>query len=364
MQYILGESQLEKQPRIAVIARADLTGLGIQSRNWVRLLNPDKVVVINSTPFNHNEQHYEWYKDRNVYHINGFIDNTQIPQILNDVEVILTFEIPYNYLLFSSAKSSGVKTILQNNWEFTDYLQQPFLPKPDILVNHSYWHIDEQKHKWPDITEYCPTPIFIEDYDDIMLQNIDRYSVKRRFLHIAGRKTYEDRNGTKSLLEAVKLIPAEYDFELVIKTQTVDVGDFKDQRVTINSDSPVDEKELYRGFDAVIMPRRYGGACMPMTEALAAGLPVIMPDIDPNNKILPSDWLVPADKTGSFMARIEIAIYNTDIRALAQKIIQLVTESEDSMIARKIRAREIACNEYSSETVKEKWTLLLAKLGL
>ena len=349
---------------LCIIARADLTGLGVQSRHWVRLLNPQRIVEINSTIFNHNEQHLEWYSGRGGYTINGFIKSNEIIPILNGMDVLLTFEIPYSYELIRVARTRGVKTVIQNNWEFTDYLKQPDLPLPDLLVNHSLWHLEDQKKLWPDITDYCPTPVFIEDYENIMLHNMDRDLTKRRFLHIAGRRTYEDRNGTNDLVEAMKLIPKEYDFELVIKTQTADVSNLNDPRITIDRSKPLDEKELYRDFDAMIMPRRYGGACLPMNEALASGMPVIMTDMDPNNKILPKDWLVQAKHAGSFMTRTMIDLYSVDHNALCDKIIDFVTKKEDNILSDKIRAREIACDEYSSVAVKEKWAGLLNKLGV
>lgn len=355
-----------KSGRLGIIARADLTGLGVQSRNWVRLLNPHKIIVINSKPFNKNEQNFDWYAGRrNAFRVDGFIKQHEINAILNDIDILLTFEVPYSYELLRVARNRGIKTIIQNNWEFTDYLQNPTLPLPDLLVNHSYWHLDEQKQKWPQITEYCATPVFIEDYDNIMLHNMDRNEERRRYLHIAGRHTYEDRNGTKDLLAAMKLIPKGiYDFDLVIKTQTSHVDEIDDDRVIIDTTMPVDEKELYRDFDAVIMPRKYGGACLPMTEALAAGLPVIMTDVEPNNKVLLNEWLVEANKVGSFMARTEIDINQVNHKALASKIIEFDNLPMADVTGHKIRAREIAVKEYSSEAIKEKWDLLMLKLGV
>lgn len=349
--------------RLGIIVRSDLTGLGIQSRNWVRLLKPDKVILIDSSPFNRNEQHPEWYEDYNVMPIHGFIQASQINQVLDGIDILLTFEIPYSYELIKAAKARGVKTIIQNNWEFTDYLQNPALPFPDLLVNHSYWNLDKQKELWPQISEYCATPLFLEEYDSITLQNFERKG-KRRFLHIAGRRTYEDRNGTEDLLEAVKRISPEVDFELVIKTQTTELPEIRDSRIVIDRSAPLDEKELYRGFDGLIMPRRYGGACLPMNEALAAGLPVIMTNIDPNNKVLPKEWLVKAREKTQFMARTTIIVYESDRQELANKITEWAQDDEGEDIVRKIRARKIAEEEYSSQAILKKWALLLEKLGV
>lgn len=349
--------------RVGIIARADLTGLGVQSRNWVRLLKPHKVIVINSQPFNGNEQHFEWYKDYNAYQVNGFIKPEEISRILDDIDVLLTFEIPYNYQLFASARARGIKTVLQNNWEFTDYLQQKHLPLPDLLVNHSYWHLDDQEALWPDITEYCPTPLFIRDFNDNSKQNHSR-SGTRRFLHIAGRETHEDRNGTKDLLEAVKLIPKHIPFELVIKTQTTPVEPINDPRITIDTSSPVDERDLYYDFDFMVLPRRYAGACLPMNEALASSLPVIMTNVDPNNKILPDYWLVAAEKKTSFMARTVVDVYSADHGQLAEKIAKLAMMDDAFVSGQKTQARLIAKQEFSSDAVYRKWDKYMRKLGL
>lgn len=349
--------------KLCIIARADTTGLGIQSRNWVRLLDPYKVVVIDSRPFNGNAQHFEWYAARkNSFIVNGFIKPNEIDAILNDVDILLTFELPYNYSLIAAARARGIKTIIQNNWEFTDYLNQPNLPLPDLLVNHSYWHLDEQKQKWPEITDYCPTPLFIEDFSDVREHNLNRNKDKVRFLHIAGRQTYKDRNGTEDLLAAVKLIPRDIDFELVIKTQTTDIPAIDDPRVVIDRSIVEDERELYRDFDTMIMPRRYAGGCLPMNEALASGLPVIMTDIDPNNKILPSYWLVKAEKTDSFMARAEIDVFTSDLNDLAARIAQFAVMDSTLLDGYKQSAVGIAQKEYSGEAVMKKWKTLVEKL--
>lgn len=130
----------------------------------------------------------------------------------------------------------------------------------------------------------------------------------------------------------------------------------------IDREEPADERELYRWYDAMILPRRYAGACLPMNEALAAGLPVIMTDTDPNNKILPPYWLVPAEKKTEFMARTMIDVYSADHTALAGRIAQFAVLGDELRIGYKDSARKIAKDQYSYEVIKHKWDLLLAKL--
>ena len=56
-------------------------------------------------------------------------------------------------------------------------------------------------------------------------------------------------------------------------------------------------------------------------------MPVIMPNISPNNIWLPKEWLVPAAKTGSFLAKKRIDIYEADLVSLATKIDQFCNAS-------------------------------------
>ena len=48
--------------RLGIIARADKTGLGNQTKELVDMLKPDKVLLIDSSHFNGNKQYPEWYE--------------------------------------------------------------------------------------------------------------------------------------------------------------------------------------------------------------------------------------------------------------------------------------------------------------
>ena len=49
--------------RLGIIARSDNTGLGNQTRSLVNMLKPTKILLIDSRPFNQNQQHPEWYSE-------------------------------------------------------------------------------------------------------------------------------------------------------------------------------------------------------------------------------------------------------------------------------------------------------------
>jgi glycosyltransferase involved in cell wall biosynthesis len=103
-----------------------------------------------------------------------------------------------------------------------------------------------------------------------------------------------------------------------------------------------DRAELYASFDVLILPRRYGGLCLPMSEALASGLPVIMSNTSPNDAILPADWLVPGAFNGGFTSRVAIQYFNVNIAVLAQKLDEWATMPDEMLDQHKARALELS----------------------
>lgn len=81
--------------------------------------------------------------------------------------------------------------------------------------------------------------------------------------------------------------------------------------VVIDDSAPANYWESYQGVDAVILPRRYGGLCLPANEALGMKIPILMPNIDPNDRWLPSEWLVPAKQSGEFRAANPVMVHRT-----------------------------------------------------
>ena len=87
--------------KIGIVARADNTGLGNQTRELVRMLNPHKILLINSYYFNRNTQNKDWYKDYNCIETEGFASNEEVAEFLrripeaanNDVLIIANTEV-------------------------------------------------------------------------------------------------------------------------------------------------------------------------------------------------------------------------------------------------------------------------------
>jgi glycosyltransferase involved in cell wall biosynthesis len=268
---------------------------------------------------------------------------------LKNLDYVFTCETFYNNQFTKIAKSMNVHTVIHANPEFFDWLQPSFafIPEPDKVILPSYWHKNMFDRRFN--AQVIPTPIFKQDFDDVPQRNMKRTG--RDYLFMQGFSAAEDRNGLYSLYAALK--HATGTFTVTVKTQG-NAPRIIDERVSYDTSAPVDQKSLYDGYDALIMPRRYGGQCMPMTEALYCGLPVIMTDISPNDSVLPKEWLVPAEDTHILQTRIPVMVYNADMKALAEKL-----DTLDVSQAAKEQARELGM-KYDSQALKEKWEKVFA----
>lgn len=336
--------------RVGIIARADKSGLGQgQTLRLVKFLNPAKVMVIDSTPFKKPvpKQYHEWYEGYNTTTVIGLPTIQDVDRFLKDIDVVISCETFYSHYFVSEAKKRGVKTALIFNYEFLDNLLYSNIQVPDILIQPSYWHLDSMADRFGAV--YLPTPIFSDEFAKARKTNLKRKNT-RHYLFMNGKTAANDRNGLNSLYSALKY--AKGDFTITVKAQN-DVERTTDPRVTYDFSNPDDQNDLYEGYDALILPRRYAGQSLPMCEALCAGLPVVMTDIDPNNKVLPPEWLVSARKINQFMVRAMIDVYEADPIKLAMVLDTLPVDA-----AAKAKAVELS-KEYDPVILLPKYREVL-----
>lgn len=340
--------------KLGIIARQDASGLGNQSRNLTYMLKPDRLLVIDSTPFNGHAQHPEWYDGYTGIVSKGFPDNITVRRFLSGLTHVLTAETFYSSHLVELANRSGIKTFNQYNWEFLDNLKHN-LPVPYKWLAPSHWKLDEMKAKFDNV-EYLPPPIFLNDFKSARELNMKRKG-KRRFCHVVGKQATHDRNGTEDILRA--LHKCLTDFELVIQSQFPLDYRINDRRVIFDFTDKPEPYQLYEDYDAMILPRRYGGNCLPLHEALSSGLPVIMTDIEPNNRILPKEWLVDSSIKTTFQARVPIECYQSDLDDLARVIDNFASMSDEELEENKLRAFDLAYKHYSTDSLIDRYRKVL-----
>ena len=344
---------------IGIIARSDNTGLGNQTRELVKMLNPDKILLIDSEHFNGNEQHPEWYKDYNVTTtLSGFPTKPEVIEFLRNIDVVLSCETFYRQDFLHYAKRRGIKTILQYNFEFLLNMSNPDAELPDVLLAPSLWNI-EQIEKM--VNGRCKVIHLPPPTDSTLFENVRQNNMSKdhnRLLHVGGKFAAKDRNGTQTVLEMLKYSKTSY--ELVITTQKFPELNLKDSRVTLNNSNPENREELYNGFDAMLLPRRYAGLCLPMNEALISGLPVFMTDISPNNLLLPKEWLIKSEHINSFQAKSLVNVYDGNPEHLAEIIDEYMNNKDKREM--KDSALQIVLNHFAKNNLKDKYLDLIAHI--
>lgn len=315
-------AKLEKSERIptvklGVIAFSSKSGLGYQSKSYVKHLNPVKVLHIDISSLNGLKTHPEWYP--NAITTNGIPKRPEIIEFLTGLDVVLMAETPLNYELYDLAKKMGVKTANVINWEFFDHIIYPELGIPDLIIMPSMWHFEEAEAFAREKGIKCVYIHHPVDLEEIPF----RLRTQGKPYHIAGKPASHDRNGTMTFMQAVP--------DGRVATQSQDLAHrlrkiYRHSNVFTNIEN---QSELYTLGDILVFPRKYGGNCLPLNEALASGCPVIMPDVSPNNQLLPNQWLVPARTTEHFTPRTRVDIYEVNPDDIRQAIKNIRENIED-----------------------------------
>lgn len=268
-------------------------------------MHPAKTMVIDCPSANPLPIRTDWYPGATWVH--GLPTEQDFRVWLQDLDVVYTAETGYGQALWNEAERQGVKTVLHANYEFLDYSD-----RPTLWAAPSMWHYEQ----FPDPKCFLPVPV----------TRFGRSTGGTNFLHVVGRPAIHDRNGTTDLLNALQYVDSPITVTLTCQDPNyVQLAQYRfPDHVTVRqlTGDVTNHWDLYRNQDVLVMPRRFGGLCLPVNEALGFGMPTIMPNISPNNTWLPSEWLTPADVRTTFRAKQHVDVYQSDVRALAAKIDQ------------------------------------------
>lgn len=245
---------------------------------------------------------------------------------LHDIDVVLTAETGYSPTLWDEAERQGAKTVLALNYEFLNRNDRPTLWAAPSLWQ--YEHI-------PDRKVFLPVPI---ESDRFPIRRWPVYATATRFVHIVGRPTWNGaqdlhRNGTIDVVQALQYVTS--DIEVTFRCQAPgyvsnllrDAVIPDNVTIHLSSGDHPNYWDAYTDQDCLLMPRRFGGLCLPVNEALGAGIPALMTDIPPNNQWLPKPWLVHAEPCGSFVAKQRIQMYQVDPHLYAARIDEMASSA-------------------------------------
>lgn len=308
--------------RIGVLSYSSQTGLAYQTQALAQHLPATKTLIVDISHLNNMPVDHTWSLDARI---TRWPNHEDIEWLTDDIDILYLCETPLDYQLIQAAKDKQVKVVTAANYEFLDYIRQPELPKPDLFAMPTPWHLDTMQTIGR--AEHWPVPID---------RNKFRFYLRKEtkvFIHIIGRPAVHDRNGTLSFLDAIEQLGDEYEYKIFYQPPAdgraqeffVPVQARLEQLShMIDIQTDIDDPEtMYRQGDVLVLPRRYGGLCLPAQEALSTGMPVIMTDISPNYDLLPKEWLCDArylhkfhDHQHTRYAHVNVDVYEAETESL------------------------------------------------
>lgn len=314
--------------KIGMLARSEHRGLGNMCKAFYDHMHPDKTLVVipEAVRHAHLKSNVDWYPDATTVSFNGRLNEKACKQWLDGLDVVYTAETFYDWQFCRWAREQGVATVCH---VMPEWMRPEWADEPTAWWAPTTWRLDQL----PENTTHVPVPV------------VDRGGQERapgpfRWLHIAGAGEH-DRNGTLAVLAAARFL----DNGQTVTVHTQFPG-FQSDVVTIDNTNTEDHWQIYEGFDALVMPRRYAGLCLPVLEAFGCGLPVVMTNMSPQN----TDWPVETVPTSLGepvrMWGGRIPTGTADVRKLAEKMNRWMAAPFEVDVFRKKTADYVAENSW------------------
>lgn len=292
---------------VGLIARADSRGIGYQTHEFWKAMQPAKTAVVD---LRDRKWPNDWsrFPDADVFTpVDWRFDEDQARGWLAGLDVVFIVETPYDWEFLKLAESMGVRTVIQGNPEF----YQEGKPEPSGW----WWPTPWLQHRLPS-GPVVPVPV----PDDWPHQAGSPDDDLLTFVHVAGHRARADRNGTDIMSRVVRSL--NFPCRVRIYGQDGSLVGFKGRPgvdVELFPDGVEDRRDIYRGAHVVVLPRRYGGLSLPAQEAMASGCAVIMPECSPNDF-----WptvRVPAMAHGAVHTKLgNIRMFTADAPAINRKL--------------------------------------------
>jgi glycosyltransferase involved in cell wall biosynthesis len=315
-------------------ARADDRGLGRVTHDFFTHMRPDRTLVIDMGTHSHGfTQHVDRYPAADVVPFNGgHLDDRVMTRFFAGIAVAVMYETAYDHRAYTFARAAGCRTVLMTMPEFHRHATEA-LPQPDVVWAPTTWRLDTL----PPATRVVPVPVAPQNPSPPHPGGL------LRVLHVAGHRTSGDRNGTIAFLRALRLLRRNVAVRVVSQDRRLPNVQHipRHMPVTVEVNGVADYRRLYDHADVLVMPRRYGGLCLPVQEALAAGLAVAMTDCEPNITTWPAASIRSRPGTTIRTPGGPVTLHDPDPASIAA-VIDRLADAPEEVASLKTRAREWA----------------------
>lgn len=299
---------------VGLIARNDNRGLGTMTEAFYRHMRPAKTLVVELDAA--MRRGFAPYRDRYPHDATfiswggGELDETTVRGWLEGLDVVYSAETFYDPRIIGWCEDARVATVLHVMPEF----YRADLPAPTAMWVPTSWRL----HHMPATVRVVPVPT--EPRAHAMRDSAHPI----RVVHVAGHRAAGDRNGTSIVLRALRMLQQSMEVTLFCQDQRMPTarGIPSKVRVTRRLGGVADRWSQYENADLLVLPRRYGGLCLPVLEAAASGVGLVLTDTPPNDE-WPADLLFATAGGSVTTAAGEIPFANADPRLLARRLDQL-----------------------------------------
>jgi len=294
-----------KNMKIGTICRADNSGLGNLAWEFCNHLPITKqLIVLNNV--------YHVYPERfknAIVSRKSIPDRDEIDALLQDIDLLLLLETPFNWGAISKAKQRGIKVVLIPMYECTEERKE--LSDVDLFLCPSLLDYNV----FPEPKYFLPIPINREKL---------KFKLRKKarvFTHHTGHGGIYGRNGTEEFLQAIKLVKSDVRFTIYtqyLKSVALPMDILK--RVYVHKGNIKNYWDVWRDEDVFVFPHKWDGCSLPINEAMSVGMPIISTDMYPFNQYLPKDLLFKPKRMLTIQMARKISMADISPEVLAQKI--------------------------------------------
>lgn len=280
-------------------ARGDFRGLAVQTLEVARHMHPTKIMCIDVGELSPHRNNWTPFVGLGAHVQLATLDQLTDDAVrawLEGVDVVYAAETAYDpqrpatRTLWELARDAGVRTVLHANPELCPWSRRPDDPRPDVLAVPTTWRMDAV----PDAV-LLPWPTSPERFaPEVRGLRESAWT----FLHQGGWPAMRDRAGTSTVVQALQHVSERCAVRLRIQRSDFVAENMRfppNLRVSLERRLANDWEYVYWPADVLIAPRAYGGLSLPLWEALAAGIPAIVIDREPD-ATLPGTMALTADQ--------------------------------------------------------------------
>lgn len=269
--------------KVGLVARADDRGIGTMTHEFYNAMRPDRTLVVREPGAERRgfAAHVERYPDAPVVvfdPMRGELPERCVREFLDGLDVVYLVETPYDFRFFEWARDAGCATVLHVMPEFWRWHHGEY-ERPDVWWLPTSWRADLLPSECRIVEVPVPTR-------PLMAPSVP--TERTTFVHVAGHRAVGDRNGTLLMLQALRQVNAPCRMRMVTQDDRLPKPRTKSNVELLAVVGGVESRwSLFDDADVLVLPRRYGGLCLPVLEAMASGLGIVMSGCAPQMQAWP-----------------------------------------------------------------------------